>query len=259
MKMKSAIWCSFLFAVTCGPAWAAGFNSPIPRGGAPGGAGTMRQQLQLQGQRRQERAEAERRSQIHEANVRGVEESKALEQAYQEAQAAGQKAKWDAAVAKIQDEAKAAFEKLDGEYLPIIGDLESRAAALEESKDTEAQKQLHPIKQKLSEVQGDYDQRRAKITEERDAKIKDVPKAVAAAAKKATQDKVLKWHLEQAEKGDSFGLFRMGEHYRDGDGVLRDLDKAREYFTKAVAAGSPAAAEALSKLNQPLTNSSASH
>jgi hypothetical protein len=81
----------------------------------------------------------------------------------------------------------------------------------------------------------------------------------AAAVKKATQDKVLKWHLEQAEKGDSYGLFRMGEHYRDGDGVPRDLDKAREYFTKAVAAGSPSAADALSKLNQPSTNSPASH
>src|ERR1035437_7739479 len=37
----------------------------------------------------------------------------------------------------------------------------------------------------------------------------------AATTKKATEDKVLKWHMEQAEKGDSFGLFRMGEHYRD--------------------------------------------
>ncbi len=72
----------------------------------------------------------------------------------------------------------------------------------------------------------------------------------AATVKKATQDRVLKWHLEQAEKGDSFGLFRMGEHYRDGDGVPRDLDKARDYFTKAIAAGSATAADALSKLNQ---------
>jgi len=77
----------------------------------------------------------------------------------------------------------------------------------------------------------------------------------AAARTKATQDKVLKWHLEQAEKGDSCGLFRMGEHYRDGDGVPRDLDKACEYFTKAVAAGSPGAADALSELRQASTNS----
>jgi hypothetical protein len=79
----------------------------------------------------------------------------------------------------------------------------------------------------------------------------------AAASKKATHDKVLKWHSEQAEKGDSYGLFRMGEHYRDGDGVPKDLSKAREYFTKAVNAGSPAATDALSKLNQFSTNSPA--
>ena len=42
----------------------------------------------------------------------------------------------------------------------------------------------------------------------------------------------------------------MGERYRDGDGVPKDLDKAREYLTKAIAAGSPTAANALSKLNQ---------
>jgi TPR repeat protein len=63
--------------------------------------------------------------------------------------------------------------------------------------------------------------------------------------------------MEQAEKGDSYGLFRMGEHYRDGDGVPQDLSKAREYFTKAVNAGSPSAADALSKLNQVSTNSPA--
>jgi TPR repeat protein len=49
----------------------------------------------------------------------------------------------------------------------------------------------------------------------------------------------------------------MGEHYRDGDGVPKDLSKAREYFTKAVNAGSPAATDALSKLNQFSTNSPA--
>ncbi len=90
------------------------------------------------------------------------------------------------------------------------------------------------------------------LTEQRRAAAEE-----AAAAKKAMQDKVLKWHLELAEKGDAYGLFRMGEHYRDGDGAPKDLSKAREYFTKAVNAGSPTAADALSKLNQPSTNSPA--
>jgi TPR repeat protein len=48
----------------------------------------------------------------------------------------------------------------------------------------------------------------------------------------------------------------MGERYHDGDGVSKDLNKARKYLTKAAAAGSPAAAEELGKLNQVLTETS---
>jgi TPR repeat protein len=79
----------------------------------------------------------------------------------------------------------------------------------------------------------------------------------AAAAKKATQAKVVKWNQEQADKGDPTGLLRMGELYRDGNGVPKDLDKAREYLTKASAAGSPDAADELTKLNQVSTNAPA--
>ena len=79
----------------------------------------------------------------------------------------------------------------------------------------------------------------------------------AAAAKKVAQAKAVKWNQEQADKGDPTGLLRMGEFYRDGDSVPKDLDKAREYFTKASAAGSPDAADELSKLNQVSTNASA--
>jgi hypothetical protein len=79
----------------------------------------------------------------------------------------------------------------------------------------------------------------------------------AAAAKKTTQAKVVKWNQEQADKGDPTALLRMGEFYRDGNGVPKDLDKAREYLTKASAAGSPNAADELSKLNQGPTNATA--
>jgi len=75
--------------------------------------------------------------------------------------------------------------------------------------------------------------------------------------KKAKEDKVLKWNMDEAEKGNAFGLLRMGERYRDGNGVPKDLNKAREYFNKASAAGSPTATDALSRLNQSLTNSPA--
>lgn len=69
--------------------------------------------------------------------------------------------------------------------------------------------------------------------------------------------KALRFNQDQAAKGDAFGLFRMGERYRDGDGVPKDLANAREYLTKAAAAGAPDATAALSKLNQASTNSPA--
>jgi hypothetical protein len=82
-----------------------------------------------------------------------------------------------------------------------------------------------------------------------------------AAAKKATKEKAdvakqagaavaLKANQDAAAKGDAYGLLRMGERYRDGDGVETNLAKAKEYLQKAAAAGSPTAAEELSRLKQ---------
>jgi hypothetical protein len=85
-----------------------------------------------------------------------------------------------------------------------------------------------------------------------DKSLQDYLKVTIEAAStknKATQDKVLKFNQEQADKGNVYGLLRMGERYRDGDGVQKDLNKAREYLTKSAAAGSPTAADELSKLN----------
>jgi hypothetical protein len=55
-------------------------------------------------------------------------------------------------------------------------------------------------------------------------------KAKAEASKKAGAAAALKSNQNAAAKGDSFGLMRMGERYRDGDGVEKDLVKARDYF-----------------------------
>lgn len=66
--------------------------------------------------------------------------------------------------------------------------------------------------------------------------------------KQAILDKVLKSNQEAADKGDAYGLMRMGERYRDGEGVEKDIEKAKKYLQKAVAAGSPTASEELSKL-----------
>lgn len=70
----------------------------------------------------------------------------------------------------------------------------------------------------------------------------------AVAVKKAAQDKALKFNQDLAAKGDAYGLLRMGERYRDGDGVTKDLTKARDYLTKAAAAGSPTAEDDLKNL-----------
>ncbi len=84
-------------------------------------------------------------------------------------------------------------------------------------------------------------------------------KGTTAAANKVktaeAKAKALEWNQEQADKGDAIGLLRMGERYRDGEGVEKDLNKSHDYLTKAAAAGSPTAADELSKLNQVSTNS----
>lgn len=66
--------------------------------------------------------------------------------------------------------------------------------------------------------------------------------------KEAAKNKALKFNQDAADKGDAYGLMRMGERYRDGDGVEKDAAKARDYFTKAAAAGSPTAADELKQL-----------
>ena len=58
----------------------------------------------------------------------------------------------------------------------------------------------------------------------------------------------LQWDLEQAADGNVYGLLRMGERYRDGDGLRRNFKKSCDFFSKASAAGSRTAAEALAKI-----------
>jgi hypothetical protein len=83
------------------------------------------------------------------------------------------------------------------------------------------------------------------------------PEEVAAAKtqadrKKATGDAAtLKFYQEQAEKGDAYGQYRMGIRYLEGDGVPKDLAKARDYLSKAAAQGNKEAAAELAKLPVP--------
>jgi TPR repeat protein len=81
-------------------------------------------------------------------------------------------------------------------------------------------------------------------------KAKADAKAKAAEQKKTAEARALQYNQDAAAKGDSFGLMRMGERYRDGDGVEKDVAKAKEYLQKAADAGSPTAKEELSQLQQ---------
>jgi hypothetical protein len=67
-------------------------------------------------------------------------------------------------------------------------------------------------------------------------------------AKETGRKNALKYNQDLADKGDPAGLLRMGERYRDGDGVEKDLAKAKDYLTKAAADGSPTAAEELKQM-----------
>jgi len=84
-------------------------------------------------------------------------------------------------------------------------------------------------------------------------KAKSDAKAKFEASKKAGELRALKANQDAAAKGDTFGLMRMGERYRDGEGVEKDLIKAREYLQKAVDADASnfVAKDELSKLSSP--------
>jgi hypothetical protein len=73
-------------------------------------------------------------------------------------------------------------------------------------------------------------------------------KSAAAQKKKADAVAALKWNQDQAAAGDAYGELRMGERYRDGDGVEKDITKAREMFSKASSQGNKDADEALKNL-----------
>jgi outer membrane protein assembly factor BamB len=77
--------------------------------------------------------------------------------------------------------------------------------------------------------------------EDKRQELEDKRRELQASAVKANQD--------AADKGDSYGQLRMGQRYRDGDGVAKDMSKAREYFAKAAAQGDTDAARALENMN----------
>lgn len=83
------------------------------------------------------------------------------------------------------------------------------------------------------------------------------PTAGQLAAAKLAQEKknreteanTVKWVRDQADAGDAFSQFRMGERYLKGDGVEKDDSLAKKYLTKASAQGNQDARDLLAKMN----------
>jgi hypothetical protein len=73
-------------------------------------------------------------------------------------------------------------------------------------------------------------------------------KAKADAAKKSAEDKALKFNQDASAQNDPYGLLRMGERYRDGEGVAKSLPQARDYLARAAAAGNLTASNELANL-----------
>jgi TPR repeat protein len=99
---------------------------------------------------------------------------------------------------------------------------------------------------------------RAQLEAYRLADLQAQQAAAKAASAQALAEKnrallapALKYYQGLADQGDAFGQFRMGEFYRDGDAVPKDLAKAKDYFTKSAAQGNQAASIALEKMNPP--------
>ena len=88
-----------------------------------------------------------------------------------------------------------------------------------------------------------YQKERDAATRQQEERLATIAKAKANGAAKA-----LAWHRGLAEKGDAFGQFEMGEHYRRGDGVERNETTAREWYAKAAAQGHAKAKEMLEKM-----------
>ena len=53
-----------------------------------------------------------------------------------------------------------------------------------------------------------------------------------------------------AAQGDAYGELRMGERYLAGDGVAKDIFKARDYLQRAAEQGSQTAVNELNRLDE---------
>lgn len=73
-------------------------------------------------------------------------------------------------------------------------------------------------------------------------------KAADEKRKKESEANTLKWLQSQAASGDDIAQCRLGEKYLKGDGVEKDVAKAREYLAKSAAQGNKTAQELLASI-----------
>jgi TPR repeat protein len=74
-------------------------------------------------------------------------------------------------------------------------------------------------------------------------------KAAGENKKMEAAQRILEANEAEATNGDTYGLLRMGERYRDADGVPKDLSKARDYLSRAAQAGDMTASNELEQLS----------
>ncbi len=90
----------------------------------------------------------------------------------------------------------------------------------------------------------DYGEVRGKLTDEEKAAQTQAQQARRA----ELMANAIALYQKQADTGDSSAQLRLGEIYRDGEGVPRDLAKARDYLAKAAAQGNQDAQKELGQL-----------
>lgn len=81
------------------------------------------------------------------------------------------------------------------------------------------------------------------------ANRQEAQRQVAQAVAKKLAVGVLAENERLAAQGDAYGELRMGERYLTGDGVAKDIFKARDYLQRAAEQGSQTAADELNRLN----------
>lgn len=128
------------------------------------------------------------------------------------------------------------IRKAGEQAMAEISKAQLKLEAANKNKQDFLQKSMQQIEDEKNAIQNEKALKLQAIQNEKNLKIK------------SEQARILKNLQELADKGDTYGLLYMGERYRDGNGVPKDLVKARDYFMKSAAAGSPSAAEALKKL-----------